>query len=83
MAHKAVIVGASGLIGRNLVNTLLLSYEYSEVISISRKKLPVHSSKLKQVIAEFDDVEEYEDHITGHALFCCLGSTRSKTPDKK
>jgi uncharacterized protein YbjT (DUF2867 family) len=83
MAHKAVIVGASGLIGRNLVNTLLLSYEYSEVISISRKKLPVHSGKLKQVIAEFDDVEAYEEYITGHALFCCLGSTRSKTPDKK
>ena len=83
MAHKAVIVGASGLIGRNLVNTLLLSHDYSEVTSISRKKLPVHSSKLKQVIADFDDLEEYEHYITGHALFCCLGSTRNKTPDKK
>jgi uncharacterized protein YbjT (DUF2867 family) len=83
MAHRAVIVGASGLIGRNLVNTLLLGHDYSEVISISRKKLPVHSGKLKQVIAEFDNVDEYEEYITGHALFCCLGSTSSKTPDKK
>ena len=83
MAHRAVIVGASGLIGRNLVNTLLLTHDYSEVISISRKKLPIHSGKLKQVIAEFDDVDEYEEYITGRALFCCLGSTRSKTPDKK
>jgi uncharacterized protein YbjT (DUF2867 family) len=82
MAHKAVIVGASGLIGRHLINNLLLSYKYSEVVSISRKKLPIHSSKLKQVIAEFDDVEAYEKYISGHALFCCLGSTRSKTPDK-
>lgn len=83
MAHKAVIVGASGLIGRNLVNTLLLTHDYSEVTSISRKKLPVHSSKLNQVIADFDDLESYEQYITGHALFCCLGSTRNKTPDKK
>ncbi len=83
MAYKAVIVGASGLIGRHLVNTLLLKHEYSEVISISRKKLPIHSSKLKQVIAEFDDEEVYKKYITGRALFCCLGSTRNKTPDKK
>lgn len=83
MAHKAVIVGASGLIGRNLVNTLLLTHDYSEVVSISRKKIPVHSGKLKQVIAEFDDVDVYEKYITGHALFCCLGSTKNKTPDKK
>lgn len=83
MAHKAVIVGASGLIGRNLVNALLLTHDYSEVVSISRKKIPVHSGKLKQVIAEFDDVDVYEKYITGRALFCCLGSTQNKTPDKK
>jgi uncharacterized protein YbjT (DUF2867 family) len=35
-----------------------------------------------QVIADFDDVEAYEKYITGHAFFCCLGSTRNKTPDK-
>lgn len=83
MAHKAVIIGASGLIGRHLVNALLLSHEYSEVVSISRKKIPVHSSKLKQVIAEFDNEDAYKGYIVGHALFCCLGSTRHKTPDKK
>ena len=83
MTNKAVVVGASGLIGRHLVNTLLLSYEYSEVVSISRKKLPVHSSKLRQIIAEFDRVDDYQDEINGRALFCCLGSTLQKTPDKK
>ena len=81
MAYKAVIVGASGLIGRHLVNNLLLSQEYTEVTSLARKKVPIHSSKLKQIIIDFDRVDDYAEHINGRVIFCCLGSTRDKTPD--
>ncbi len=82
MSYKAVIVGASGLIGRNLLNQLLTNNVYSEVISLARKKVPVHSSKLKQIIVDFDHLDDYSEHINGRAIFCCLGSTRNKTPDK-
>jgi uncharacterized protein YbjT (DUF2867 family) len=81
MSYKAVIIGASGLIGRNLVNQLLLSKDYTEVTSLARKKVPIHSSKLKQIIIDFDHLEDYEDEINGNVIFCCLGSTRKKTPD--
>jgi len=81
MAYKAVIVGASGLIGRNLVNQLLMSKNYTEVTSLARKKLPVHSSTLKHIIIDFDHLEDYSDEINGRAIFCCLGSTKKKTPD--
>ncbi|MEO8886398.1 MAG: NAD(P)H-binding protein [Mucilaginibacter sp.] len=81
MSFKAVIIGASGLIGRNLVDKLLMSNNYTEVTSLARKKLPIHSSKLKQIIIDFDHLEDYAEHINGRAIFCCLGSTRKKTPD--
>ena len=81
MAYKAVIVGASGLIGRHLVNNLLLSKEYTEVTSLARKKVPIHSSKLKQIIVDFDRLDEYAEHINGRAIFCCLGTTLNKTPN--
>lgn len=81
MAQKAVIIGASGLIGRNLINLLLASKEYTDVTSLARKKVPMHSSKLKQIIIDFDRLEDYEEHINGRAIFCCLGSTRKETPD--
>ncbi len=81
MAHKAVIIGASGLIGRSLVDYLLVSKDYTEVTSLARKKLPVHSSKLKQIIIDFDKLEDYADEINGRAIFCCIGSTRRETPD--
>jgi uncharacterized protein YbjT (DUF2867 family) len=81
MSYKAVIIGASGLIGRNLVNQLLLSKDYTEVTSLARKKVPIHSSKLKQIIIDFDHLEDYAEEINGRAIFCCLGSTRKKTPN--
>lgn len=81
MAHKAVIIGASGLIGRNLINLLLSSKEYTEVTSLARKKVPIHSSKLKQIIIDFDKLEDYSEHINGRVIFCCIGSTRRETPD--
>ena len=81
MAHKAVIIGASGLIGRSLVDYLLVSKDYTEVTSLARKKLPIHSSKLKQIIIDFDKLEGYAEHINGRAIFCCIGSTRKETPN--
>jgi uncharacterized protein YbjT (DUF2867 family) len=83
MAYKAVIAGASGLIGSNLLNILLKAAEYREVLVIVRKELPVQHKKLVQLVIEFDDLAKHADAITGHAMFSCLGTTNSQTPDKK
>ena len=81
MPYKAVIAGASGLIGSCLLELLLASPQYDEVVVLVRKQLPVAHKKLLQVTVDFDHLEDHQALITGHALFCCLGSTRKKTPD--
>jgi len=81
MAYKAIILGASGLVGGNLLHILLDSAEYDEVLVLLRKELPVKHKKLVQLIVNFDELDKYAGSITGHAVFCCLGTTRSKTPD--
>ncbi len=81
MARTAVIVGASGLIGRKLLNILLQWPDYDQVISIGRKKIQLKSIRLKQLVVDFDHLELYEKEILGDAFFCCLGTTRHKTPD--
>jgi uncharacterized protein YbjT (DUF2867 family) len=82
MAYKVIIAGASGLIGSNLLHILLQHQQYNEVIVLVRKQLPVKHQKLKQVIIDFDKLEEYKDFINGHALFCCLGTTKKQTPNE-
>lgn len=81
MAYKAVIIGGSGLIGRKLINILLQRPGYNEVICLSRKKISIVADGLTQVIVDFDHLENYAEYIQGHACFCCIGTTRSKTPD--
>ncbi len=81
MANKAVIAGASGLIGSELLQLLLQSQQYDEVLALVRHELPVNHKKLVQLVVNFDQLEQHQAAINGHAVFCCLGSTRSKTPD--
>ena len=81
MAKKAIIAGASGLVGGELLNIILQQPNYDEVLIVVRKKLPIVNSKLQQLIINFDRLYDYKDELKGDALFSCLGSTRRKTPD--
>jgi uncharacterized protein YbjT (DUF2867 family) len=81
MTNKAIIVGASGLIGSKLLNILLNSNGYDEVLSIARKKTRVTNTKLTQLVIDFDHLDNYAQSITGNALFCCLGTTKKQTPN--
>lgn len=82
MSNKAIIAGSSGLIGSNLLDILLQEAFYDEVLILVRKELPIQHPKLTQLVVDFDQLESYSSAITGHAIFCCLGTTRHKTPDR-
>jgi uncharacterized protein YbjT (DUF2867 family) len=81
MSNKTVIAGASGLIGSKLLNILLHESYYDEVLILVRKELPVSHKKLVQLVIDFDKLKDHAAAVTGHAIFCCLGSTQKKTPD--
>jgi uncharacterized protein YbjT (DUF2867 family) len=81
MSNKAVIAGASGLIGSKLLDILLKEDYYDEVLVLVRKELPLSHKKLVQLVIDFDRLEQHTTAITGRAIFCCLGSTKKKTPD--
>lgn len=48
---------------------------YSEVIAISRKPLPIKDSKLKNIVCDFDRLESYSNELIADDVFCCLGTT--------
>jgi len=81
MSNKAIIAGATGLIGSKLLNMLLANDEYSHVVSLVRKKSGVAHHKLEETVVDFDQLGKHADKINGHALFCCIGTTQKKTPD--
>lgn len=81
---KAIILGASGLVGGELLKKLLEDNRFNEVIAFVRRPLPCSHSKLKQVQTELTQLSNYADlfsHID--TLFCCLGTTIKKAKSKE
>lgn len=81
MSKKAILLGATGLIGHNLLYKLLSDETYNEVLIISRKSSNITHVKLKEIILNFDEIANYSAEINGNVIFCCLGTTIKNTPD--
>lgn len=82
MGKKAIIAGPSGLIGSNLLQILLAENGYDQVLIIVRKEMPINHPKLKQLVVDFDKLDNSAAEITGDVIFSCLGTTQALTPDK-
>ncbi|MFD1551643.1 NADH-quinone oxidoreductase subunit F [Putridiphycobacter roseus] len=75
MKLKAIVIGATGLIGKAVVTALLKDDLYTEVKVFVRRTTGVTHPKLKEIITNFDALEEHKNEITGDVLFSTLGTT--------
>ncbi len=80
---KAIIIGASGLTGGILLNLLLNDDRYNNVTVISRSPINIKHDKLNEIIVDFNDLHAYSESIKGDQLFCCIGTTKKKTPNQE
>jgi len=71
----ALIAGASGLVGRHLLDQLLAAPEYDRVISLGRRPLEVSHPKLEQQVIDFAALEKVTADLHCDDAFCCLGTT--------
>lgn len=72
---KALIIGATGATGKDLVNTLLQDGLYTELVIFVRRSNGIAHPKLKEIITDFDRQEDIAEFIGGDVLFSCLGTT--------
>jgi uncharacterized protein YbjT (DUF2867 family) len=79
---KAIIAGASGLIGNHLLQIILRENGYDEVLILVRKELPIQHKKLEQLVINYARLEDNTESIKGDTIFCCLGTTKRHTPDE-
>ena len=80
---KALVIGATGATGRDLVNQLLTDKDYDEVNVFVRRPLEVESPKLKTHIVDFEKPEEWKDLVNGDVAFFCLGTTLKDAGSKE
>lgn len=80
---KAILIGATGLIGTALIKALSENSDYSEVLLIARKQIPDLSSKFRLIQTDFDKLDEIKNEISGDVLFSVLGTTMKTAGSKE
>ncbi len=83
MNKIALVAGATGLIGSQLLELLLKDNRYKKVIALSRKPLSSNHSKLENVVIDFDKLSEHPDVLRADDVFCCLGTTMKQAGSQK
>jgi uncharacterized protein YbjT (DUF2867 family) len=79
----ANVLGATGLVGKQLVNSLLENQRFQKVrIFVRRDSGKVHP-KLEQQIVDFGKNDSWEKHLKGDILFSALGTTLKNAGSKE
>ena len=75
MEIKAIIAGATGMVGEGILHECLKHHDVESVLVINRKPCGVEHLKLKEIIREdFFDLSSIEDQLTGYnACYFCAG----------
>jgi uncharacterized protein YbjT (DUF2867 family) len=82
MSKTALVIGATGLTGSNLVNILLKDPTIRTIKIFGRKTIGILHTKIEEHLVDLLNPTSFENDFTGDVAFCCIGTTAKKTPDK-
>ncbi|MBM7651130.1 NAD(P)H-binding protein [Neobacillus cucumis] len=71
----ALLIGATGATGKDLLNLLLKDDSIHQVDIFVRRDLAIQHKKLKIHVIDFDKPEQWKLLVKGDVLFSCLGTT--------
>lgn len=82
MKKTAIILGATGLTGHILLEKLIEDERYDTIKLFSRSKIENLPNKVIQFIGNVLELENFKKDFIADEVFCCIGTTAKKTPDK-
>lgn len=78
MPKTAVILGATGLVGGEIVEQLAKRKSIATVIAITRRAVKFESPKVANHVVDFDDLSAAAELFQGDLFFSALGTTRKQ-----
>lgn len=83
MSKSALVLGATGLVGKTLVEQLCHDNRYNSVTCLIRKPLvkglfKCATDKLQPIVVDFAQLEDYQGYFGVNHIYVCLGTTIKK-----
>lgn len=76
----ALILGASGLVGSELLQALLRDERYQQITCflrrpLSAKVIDCYGDKIQPIVVDFDNLTDYQSYFNVDHVYVCLGTT--------
>lgn len=78
----AIVLGATGLVGSNLVQLLLEDKSYTQIKLFLRRTTGISNPNIKEFLVDFNKPESFKAMVTGDTVFSCLGTTIKQAGNK-
>ena len=78
----ALLFGASGLVGGQLLNQLISNNNYSKIKVFVRSVTQISNPKIEIIETDFNNLANHKEDIKGDDCFFCIGTTKQNSPDK-
>jgi uncharacterized protein YbjT (DUF2867 family) len=72
---KAVVIGATGLVGGEIVKCLIENDQFDKILIFVRRPTGLNHEKVEEKIVNFDNLQEWGHEVRGDVLFSALGTT--------
>ncbi len=79
----AIILGATGLTGSILLEKLLADASFEKIKLFSRSSAEKNSPEIEEHLMDMFQLEKHSEAFKADVVFCCIGTTKAKTPDKE
>ena len=90
MLRTALVLGATGLVGKTLVEQLCRDHRYQTVTCLVRKPLSKgffsasanNADKIQPIVVDFENLQDYQGYFGCQHIYVCLGTTIKKAGTK-
>ena len=87
MLKTALVLGATGLVGKTLVEQLCTDHRYQTVTCLLRKPLSkdfftTNLAKVQPIVVDFENLQDYQGYFGCDHIYLCLGTTIKKAGSK-
>lgn len=82
--ENVAIIGATGLIGNQLLSLLLKDSHFADIYVVTRRSMKVDDERVKNIVIDFSDDLSFKNALSScDVVFCSVGTTQKQVNGDK